>query len=149
VIERLLSRLKSHHSIALDTSVFIYHLEGNPRYGALADAVFAWMERPGHEAVASTVTMTELLVAPYRNGEQQKVDAIYALLVTYPHLAWLAPDLEISDLAAQLRAQHGLKTSDALLAATALRQGVTLFVTNDWVFRRIDSLASIVLDELL
>jgi len=149
VIERLVARLRPHQRIALDTSLFIYHLEGNARYSALADAVFAWLERPGHTAVASTITMTELLVVPYRNAEQHKVDAIYALLVSYPHLQWTAPDLEIADVAAQVRAKHRLKTSDALLAATAIREGATLFVTNDVVFRRLGSLVSIVLDDFL
>jgi hypothetical protein len=34
---------------------FIYQLEGNPRYLELTELIFAWMERPGHQSVTSTI----------------------------------------------------------------------------------------------
>ena len=49
---------------------------------------------------------------------------------------------------ARIRADTGLKTPDALHAATALRAGCALFVTNDTDFRRVDDLP-VVLDELV
>ena len=51
--------------------------------------------------------------------------------------------------AARLRAETGLKTPDALHAATALRAGCALFITNDADFRRVPGLPIIVLDDLL
>ena len=138
--------LRRHRRIALDASVFIYQLDANPRYVPLTDVVFSWAEMAGHAAVTSTVTMTELLVPSYRNNDEEKVDEIYSLLSTYPNLEWIAPDLEIADVAAKLRAVHGLRTPDALQAATAMRAHVTGFVTNDPVFSRIESFATAVLD---
>jgi len=64
----------------------------------------------GHGGVTSTITMTELLVQPYRAGDEQRVDEFYGLLATYPNLDWIAPDLEIADMAARIRAMHGLRT---------------------------------------
>ena len=106
--------LRRHRRIALDTSVFIYQLEANARYLALTDQIFTWIERPGGKAVTSTITMTELLVQPYRAADQQQADEFYVLLSTYPNLEWIAPNLEIADRAAKLRALHGLRTPDAL-----------------------------------
>jgi hypothetical protein len=63
--ERLNSFLARNRRIALDTSIFIYHLEKNPRYRDLTDPVFSWVLRSGHAALTSTLTMTELLVRPY------------------------------------------------------------------------------------
>jgi predicted nucleic acid-binding protein len=103
----------------------------------------------GHRAVTSTITMTELLVQPYRAGDEQRVDEFYGLLATYPNLDWIAPDLEIADMAARIRAMHGLRTPDALQAAIAVRSHVTGFVTNDPVFERIDSFETLVLDRVL
>ncbi len=60
--------------------------------------------------------MTELLVAPYRDSDEQRVDEFYALLSTLPNLDWIAPNLEIADVAARLRAGHRLRTPDALQA---------------------------------
>lgn len=118
-LERLRRFLRRHRRIALDTSIFIYELEANARYLALTDHIFSWIERPGSKAVTSTITMTELLVQPYRDSDEQRVDEFYALLSTYPNLDWIAPNLEIADVAARIRAVHRLRTPDALQAATA------------------------------
>jgi predicted nucleic acid-binding protein len=119
-LKRLRAFLRRHRRIALDTSVFIYQLETNPRYVVLTDPIFAWLERPDHAAVTSTITMTELLVQPYRDSAEQRADEFYALLATYPNLAWVAPDLEVAAIAARIRAAHRLRTPDALQAATAV-----------------------------
>ncbi len=148
-VERLRSFLRRHRRIALDTSIFIYQLEANPRYLTLADAVFSWVERTGHEAVTSTITMTELLVPSYRDNDEHRVDEFYGLLSTYPNLQWIAPDLETADIAARLRAVHRLRTPDALQAATGVRARATAFITNDPVFARIDEFESVVFDQLL
>ncbi len=55
----------------------------------------------------------------------------------------------VFDDAARLRAESGLKLPDALHAATALRAGCALFITNDTDFRRIQDLPAIILDDLL
>jgi hypothetical protein len=65
-LTRLRAFLSRHGRIALDTRVFIYQLEANPRYVSLTDDVFAWLELPGRTAATSTITMTELLAQPYR-----------------------------------------------------------------------------------
>ena len=111
--------------------------------------IFAWIERPGHQSVTSTITMMELLVQPYRNSAQQKVNDFYGLLSTYPNLEWIPPDLEIADTAARLRAEHRLQTPDALQAATAVHAKVSALITNDAVFTRVKAFHTVVLDELL
>jgi predicted nucleic acid-binding protein len=148
-VERLRLFLRRHRRVALDTSIFIYQLEANARYLALTDSVFAWVERSRHEAVTSTITMTELLVPSYRDKDEHRVDAFYGLLSTYPNLQWIAPDLEAADLAAKLRAAYRLRTPDALQAATALRAQATGFITNDPVFARIGELETAILDQFL
>ena len=113
-LTRLHAALRGHSLVALDTSIFIYAVEVHPIYGPLADQILGWLEQPGHSGVTSTITMTELLVQPYRNEDELRVDAFYGLLSTYPNLTWLAPDLEIADVAARLRARYQLRTPDAL-----------------------------------
>jgi predicted nucleic acid-binding protein len=128
--------------------VFIYQLEANARYLALTDHIFTWIERPGGKAVTSTITMTELLVQPYRVADQQQADEFYVLLSTYPNLEWMAPNLEIADRAARLRALHGLRTPDALQASTAVHARATGFVTNDSTFERVKDFETLLLDKL-
>ena len=147
-VEQLRSFLRRHRRVGLDTSIFIYQLEAHERYVALTDSIFSWIERAGHEAVTSTITMTELLVPSYRDNDERRVDEFYGLLSMYPNLKWIAPDLETADLAAKLRALHRLRTPDALQAATALRARATGYITNDPVFARIKEFETAVLDQL-
>ena len=148
-LKHLRAFLRRHRLIALDTSVFIYQLEANPRYLPLTCHIFSWLEGPDSKAVTSTVTMTELLVQPYCESDNQRVDEFYGLLSTYPNLDWIAPHLEIADVAARLRALHRLRTPDALQAATAEHAGATGFITNDAVFERVKTFETLVLDRLL
>ena len=149
-MNRLRAFLRRHRLIALDTSVFIYQLEANARYLPLTDLIFSWLEGPDSKAVTSTITMTELLVQPYRDdSDDQRVDVFYSLLTTYPNLDWIAPNLEIADVAARLRALHRLRTPDALQAATAEHSGATGLITNDAAFERVKTFETLVLEELL
>ena len=93
--------------------------------------------------------MTELLVQPYRDSDRHRVDAYYALLSTYPHLEWIAPSLEIADLAAQFRTLYRLRTPDALQSATAAHARATGLITNDPAFERVTAFETLVLERLL
>ena len=140
--------LERHRRIALDTGVVIYAVEANPKYFDLAGLIFNWVQMEG-SAVTSTVTMTEALVRPYRLGDIEAVDKFYAFLLTYPHLEWVQPTLNIAARAAQIRAEYNLRTPDALQAATAITTGVTGLISNEIAFRRIKLLNVLILDEML
>jgi predicted nucleic acid-binding protein len=138
-LNRFRAFLRLHRLVALDTSIFIYQLEANPRYLPFTDHIFAWLETRDVKAVTSTITMTELLVQPYRADYGNRVDEFYRLLSAFPNLEWIAPSLEIADTAARIRATHRLRTPDALLAATATHAQATGLITNDGVFERVDA----------
>jgi predicted nucleic acid-binding protein len=148
-LDGLQASLAAHRRIALDTCIFIYHLEANVQYVPFTEQIFSWLERPSSEAVTSTLTITELLVQPYRNFDERRVNQFLALLSTIPNLDWIAPSLEIADRAAQIRALHRLRTPDALQAATALHASATALITNDQVFERVQGFETLVLDQLL
>lgn len=148
-VARLDAFLRRHRRVALDTPVFIYQLENHPRYADLTDRVFSWLESAGGRAVTSTITMTELLVQPYRDDDQRRVDEFYGLLSTYPNLEWIAPSLEVATVAARIRATHRLRTPDALQAATAVQAPVSGLITNDSVFRRVTGLEALILDDVI
>lgn len=146
-MKALASFLRRHRRVALDTSVFIYQLENDARYMELTTLVFDWISREGNSAVASTITMAELLVRPYQWHDEDRVNQLFALVTTIPNLAWVAPDLLIADGAARLRARHKLSMPDALITATALAAGATGLVTNDMVLKgKVDGLEVALLD---
>lgn len=133
----------------MDTSPFIYHLETHPLYGPVAATLFAWLERRGSSGVTSTITMTELLVHPYRKDDLDRVNTIYALTSTYPHLSWLPTTLALADGAARLRAKYGLRTPDAIQIATAISASATGFVANDDGFKRVTEMEVLLLDDVV
>lgn len=141
--------LAPHRLVALDTCVFIYLMERNPKYFDAADAVFQWMERPASSAVTSTVVLTEILVQPYRAQDLPQAESFYSLLTTLPNLEWVAPSLRIASLAAALRADYRLQTPDALIAATAILCNASALITNDPIFKRVPGLDVLILDEHL
>jgi predicted nucleic acid-binding protein len=148
-ITRLRTFLRRHRRVAIDTCIFIYQWEASPRYSPLTDCIFSSLEQSDLVAVSSTTTMTELLVHPYRAHDVVRVYELFALLSTYPDVEWVAPHLEIAARAAEIRAQSGLRTPDALQAATAIHSTATAFLTNDPVFRRIKSFEACVLDDFV
>lgn len=133
----------------MDSSIFIYQIEAHPKYVALTDVVFSWLDDPTSRAVTAALTMTEILVVPYRNRDERLVDDFYGLFSTYPNLEWISIDLQVADVAARLRAAYGLRTPDALQAAIAIQTEATALITNDPVFRRVSGFAPIVLDDFL
>ena len=141
--------LKRQSILAIDSCVFIYQMEANSRYVSLTNEVLSWLQRPRSRGIASTITMTELLVQPYRQQNFSRVDEFYVLLSTFPNLNWVSPSLEIADLAARIRGQHGLRTPDALLAATAIRSSGTGLITNDAAFRKVPGIEVAILDQWL
>jgi predicted nucleic acid-binding protein len=147
--DRIDAFLENHRSIGLDSNVFIYAVEAHPKYLELVKPILRWTLGPSGKAVTSTITMTEALARPYRLAELALVQECHALLITYPHIEWIPPTLQIADPAAQIRADHNLRTPDAIQAATALAAGVKGFVTNDPIFRRVPALDVLILDELL
>ena len=124
-------------------------MEDHPTYKDVVNPIFGWLEESRARAVTSTITMLELLVQPYRLSDIDRVNRFFALLSTYPHLEWVAPTLEIADLGARLRAEHGLRTPDALQAATAISSRATGFASNDAAFQKVSGLDVVLLDDLL
>jgi len=140
--------LKRHRSIYLDTSAFIYFVERHPLYFPVCEELFRTIEAGRTKASTSTLTLLEILVQPYRQKKDDLVLKFYALLTTYPHMTWVPMTLNVADQAAKLRAEHGLKTPDAIQAASAILCGATGFVCNDRAFGKVSAFESLVLDDL-
>src|SRR5690348_11841044 len=81
------------------------------------------------------------------NGQQGLRDDFRALLQNSPDVSMLAITQEVLEHATNLRVTAGLKTPDAIHAATALLAGCALFVTNDSAFQRVAGLPMGLLSE--
>jgi predicted nucleic acid-binding protein len=61
----------------------------------------------------------------------------------------VATSYDLSGIPAQIRAEHNLRTPDAIQVATAAVSGATALISNDAIFRRIELLDILLLDEML
>ncbi|MGH2468335.1 MAG: type II toxin-antitoxin system VapC family toxin [Candidatus Limnocylindrales bacterium] len=107
--------------LLVDTDVLVDHLRGARRF------------EPGSRAAAySVITRCELFAG--RSADEERL----ALLLA-PFLE-LAVDREIAETAGRLRRDGGIRTPDALIAATALVRGLALLTRNRRDFEAITGL---------
>jgi predicted nucleic acid-binding protein len=97
--------------------------------------------------IGSVLVVLEVLVKPLRAGDSLLVEVYRDLLLDSAEYGLVSLDEDVAERAARIRAEHGLRTADAIHAATALQQTVKLFVTNDPVFVRVPDLPVALLAE--
>ena len=90
----------------------------------------------------------ETLVKPFREHDTL-LENLFRTLLYSREVQLLPATAELWERAARLRVTTGLKTPDALHAATALQASISLFITNDEGFRRVPDLPVVILDDLV
>jgi predicted nucleic acid-binding protein len=124
--------------VALDSVVFIYFIEKNPRFVPLLQSLLSRIDSGHLTAVTSAITLLETLVVPYRSGDVDLAASYEAILTNGRGLTLVPILLPVVRRAAQIRAATFIRTPDALQLAAASLTKCTAFLTND---RRIPSLA--------
>jgi predicted nucleic acid-binding protein len=117
--------------VGVDTAAFIYFIEAHPTYLPALRPLFAAADRETLTIVTSAVTLLEVLVVPYRAGNQPLAQRYEALLTRGRGVVLREIDRPLLRAAAQLRAVAGVRTPDALQLSATLAEGCTTFVTND------------------
>lgn len=134
--------------IYLDASGFIYSLERIEPYRTLLEPLWRQAQAGKFIVVSSQLVVLETLVKPLREGDANLAQ-LFRRMFHAREVQLIPATLSLWEHAARLRAIAGLKTPDALHAATAHGTASSLFVTNDRDFRRVEGLPLVVLDDLL
>ncbi|MGH8581270.1 MAG: type II toxin-antitoxin system VapC family toxin [Gammaproteobacteria bacterium] len=136
-----LSALPAGSRVYLDANVWIYALEGYAAYAVPLKALFARIDAGEIAAITSELTLAEVLVKPFADGNAALQQIYVETLHDRPSLT-VAPITRTTLIkAARLRAQHtALKMPDALHAATALVSGAKYFISNDVRFATVSAL---------
>lgn len=143
-----LTQALSSGPVAVDTALFIYFIEEDPRFLAAIRPLFVQADRGEREIVTSAITLLEVLVVPYRGGNLALGGRYEALLTRGRGVRLVELDRLQLRAAAQLRALHGgLRTPDALQLAAALTVGCAALVTNDRRFPEVRGLRIVQLSE--
>lgn len=134
--------------VYLDASAFIYSVERIEPYRSLIEPMWHQAHAGQFTVVSSELVVSEILVRPLRDGNRV-AESLFRSLLGANEVRLIEATRSLWEETARLRAHTGLKTPDALHAATALRAECTLFVTNDGDFRRVELLPVTVLNDLL
>lgn len=141
--------LPASGAIYVDANCIIYAVEKIAPYDAALEPLWQAAASGRVSVISSELTVLEALVKPLRNKNARLEAAFRAFLFDSAEFRLAPVELAVIEHAARLRAELGLKTPDALHAATALRAAAALFVTNDAAFRRVSGLPVAVLSESL
>ena len=137
--------LESVSCAGLDTSAFIYLLEGHGNRGGTAVDLFAALRQA--VKVTSIVTAVEVLTF-CQTPDRADLAAMYRLyLSSAKRIRVLDVNWPIAEKAASLRARYSLRTPDAIQVATAITAGAELFITNDRKLARISEIGVLVFDD--
>lgn len=135
--------------VYVDANAIIYRIEFVVPYAATAQPLWDALDAGTQEVVTGELSVLEVLVKPYRQANARLASLFLGTLYDTPGFTCLPITRPILESAARLRSIAGLKTPDAIHAATALSCGCTLFVTNDRAFERVPGLNVAVLDAIV
>jgi len=136
-------------TVGLDTAPLLYFIGRHPRYLELVRTFFQAVDRGDVTVVTSTITLTEVLVHPLRQGNVELVRRYRDILLYSPGISILPVSSRVAEEAAQLRASYGFKTPDAIHIATAVLADAQTFLTNDKRLAKPSSIQVLILDDLL
>lgn len=135
--------------VYVDAQTMIYTVETHPVYASLCRPLWEAAVRKQIRVVSSELTLMETLVLPIRN-HNLLLEMTFERFLLASDTTLLPITQDILREAARLRATiSGLKTPDAIHAATALLTQCDLFITNDRGFARVPGLSLAMLDDVL
>jgi predicted nucleic acid-binding protein len=123
----------------LDASALIYLLEGRAPFAARVREQLAELSRQHSDLRLSIgrLSWLECRVGPMKSNDSALLNA-YDQFFTLPDLIWIELSRDVVELAAAIRVRHGLRTPDALQAASCLQLGSDhQMLTGDLGFARV------------
>nr|WP_275982538.1 PIN domain-containing protein [Aquiflexum gelatinilyticum] len=132
----------------MDTAPLIYLIEGNSQYQETLNVFFKANEDGGILMASSVLTITEILIQPFKLGK-------YELALKYRQILSGSDNFNIFDInqetafqAAELRAKYGIKTPDAIQIASGIQSKSDYFLTNDFQLKKVKEIEVILINEL-
>ena len=128
--------------VFFDASALIYLLEGK---APLADRVRVELAaiaqaHPDAGVAVSRLSWLECRVGPMKADDAAAL-ALFDAFFARPDLVWVELTRDVVELAAAIRVRHGLRTPDALQAASCLQLGPQhVMLTGDGEFSRVQGL---------
>lgn len=114
----------------VDACVLIYLMDINSPFQQRVQHALTESFRNENTLVSSDLVRLESRIKPLKDGQHEILAEFDTFFHRNVHI-WCNFSRPVFDLATQLRAEHGLKTPDALHLAAAITHGCNEFWTND------------------
>lgn len=134
--------------VYVDTQIIIYSVEKHEPYWSILRPMWQRSAKAEIQIISSELALLETLVAPLKNVDFVLINAYETLLLS-TEMQLMPITRAILREAAQMRTQTKLKTPDAIHAATAITHSCSIFLTNDYGFRRVPNLPLTVLNDIV
>lgn len=131
--------LLQYRRVCLDSCVLIYHLEDIQPYSIFTTELFTALSKGTIECILSTLSITELLTKPFKEGKSEQIEIFEAFIFSLPQTRIVPLTYPIARQAARLRGQYNLRTPDSILLGTALEEMCDVFLTNDFHLKGIET----------
>jgi predicted nucleic acid-binding protein len=128
--------------VFFDASALIYLVEGAEPFASRVRSALVQLstKHPKMGAAVSRLSWLECRVRPARNNELAMLGTFDAFFAR-PDLVWVELGKNVVELATAIRVRYGLRTPDALQAASCLQLGARhLFLTGDIAFKKVAEL---------
>ena len=139
-----LPALPEQGSVYLDSSAFIYFVEGVEPYYSLLVPVWQAAQAGRFTLVSSEVLIAETLIKVVRENDRVK-EFLFRSAMSADFMQLLPVLRSLWEYTVEIGGPARLSSLDALHAATALRASSAMFITNDVDFRRVPGLPVVIL----
>jgi len=138
-VSSFIENLKNLKTICIDSSILIYHLDSIKPYDILTRVLIEKIANGDLFCNISALSITELLAKPCRLKDYNQVLLFENFITSLPNSKIQPVDYSIAKNAASLRGEYNLRTPDSILLSTALGTKSDAFITNDILFKKINS----------
>jgi predicted nucleic acid-binding protein len=101
------------------------------------------------DAITSTVTLSEVLVLPFKMKNETLAEKYREILLYSDGLTTFEIFHDVSELSSRLRAKYSIRTPDAIQIAVGIIYGADTFLTNDSSLKRVIDIKIVVLEDFL
>ena len=141
-------KLKKSDSIFMDTAPLIYYWENNREYFKKIASVFDAVYDNDVQVIVSLVTYIEVMTYPIKCGNIKLASKYRDYFTNSANMTLYPVNLLVAEKTAVYRAEHGLKTPDAIQLATAETCGADYVITNDAEWKKLADLEIVLVSEL-
>jgi predicted nucleic acid-binding protein len=145
---KIAEELSKISTLFIDTAPIIYYIEAHSIYGPISKEIVNFFQSEEREAFSTVLTLTEVLAKPMKIGDEKLVDRFAEFLKYGRNFTLIEISEKIAERAGRLRGRYTeLRTIDAVQLASAIENGIEIFITNDKKLKKVDEIKVVVLDD--